>query len=80
MMRKKYMKQMGHADAGMFFYVDSAAALARKIGSDACAITEEPYYRHIGRTGLKLSTKTQHECIRPILYGEDGAWNKTRRI
>ena len=57
MMRKKYMKQMGHADARMFFYVDSAAELARKIGSDACAITEEPYYRHIGRTGLKLSTK-----------------------
>ena len=56
MMRKKYMKQMGHADAGMFFYVDSAAALARKIGIDACAI-EEPYYRHIDKTGLKLSTK-----------------------
>ena len=57
MMRKKYMKQMGHADARMFFYVDSAAELARKIGSDACAITEESYYRHIDKTGLKLSTK-----------------------
>lgn len=57
MMRKKYMKQMGHADARMFFYVDSAAALARKIGSDARAIAEEPYYRHIDKTGLKLSTK-----------------------
>ena len=48
---------MGHADARMFFYVDSAAALARKIGSDARAIAEEPYYRHIDKTGLKLSTK-----------------------
>ena len=57
MMRKKYMKQMGHADARMFFYVDSAAALARKISSDACVITEEPYYRHIDKTGLKLTTK-----------------------
>ena len=57
MMRKKYMKQMGHADARMFFYVDSAAALARKIGIDARAIAEEPYYRHIDKAGLKLSTK-----------------------
>ena len=57
MTRKKYMKQMGHADAKMFFYVDSAAELARKIGSDACVLTEEPYYRHIDKTGLKFSTK-----------------------
>ena len=57
MLRKKYMKQMGHADAGMFFYVDSAAELARKIGCGARAIAEEPYYRHIDKTGLKLSTK-----------------------
>lgn len=57
MMRKKYMKQMGHADARMSFYVNSAAELARKLGDDACIITEEPYYRHIDKTGLKLSTK-----------------------
>lgn len=56
MTRKKYMKQMGHADAGMFFYVDSAAELSRKISSDACAF-EEPFYRHIDKTGLRLSTK-----------------------
>ena len=57
MMRKKYMKQMGHADARMSFYVNSTAELARKIGDDICTITEEPYYRHIDKTGLKLSTK-----------------------
>lgn len=57
MMRKKYMKQMGHADATMSFYVDSAAELAEKIGRDGCTITEEPYYRHIDKTGLNLSTK-----------------------
>lgn len=57
MMRKKYMKQMGHADARMFFCVDSAAELARRIGGDACAVSEEPYYRHIDKTGLKPSTK-----------------------
>ena len=32
-MRKKYMKQVGHGDAQMFFYVDSASVLARKTGS-----------------------------------------------
>ena len=57
MMRKKYMKQVGHGDAQMFFYVDSASVLAGKIGSGVRVLAEEPYYRHITRTGLKLSTK-----------------------
>lgn len=57
MMRKKYMKQVGHRDAQMFFYVDSASALAGKIGSGVRVLAEEPYYRHIPRTGLRLSTK-----------------------
>ena len=57
MMRKKYMKQVGHRDAQMFFYVDSASELTGKIGSGVRVLAEEPYYRHIPRTGLKLSTK-----------------------
>lgn len=57
MMRKKYMKQVGHGDAQMFFYVDSASELAGKIGSGVRVLAEEPYYCHIPRTGLKLSTK-----------------------
>ena len=57
MMRKKYMEQVGHGDAQMFFYVDSAADLVRKIGGGAKVLAEEPYYRHIPRSGLKLSTK-----------------------
>ena len=57
MMRKKYMKQMGHADAQMFFYVDSAEELAQKIGAGTRVLMEEPYYRYIPRNGLKLSTK-----------------------
>lgn len=57
MMRKKYMKQVGHGDAQMFFYVDSAVALAKKIGSATRLLAEEPYYFHIPRKGLKLSTK-----------------------
>ena len=57
MMQKKYMKQVGHADAQMFFYVDSAKELAAKIGSNAKMIAEEPYYRYIPRNGLNLSTR-----------------------
>ena len=57
MMRKKYMKQVGHGDAQMFFYVDSAAELAGKIGGGVRVLAEEPYYRHIPRKGLKPSTK-----------------------
>ena len=57
MLRKKYMKQVGHGDVRMFFYVDAAAELAGKAGCGVRVLAEEPYYRHIPRTGLKLSTK-----------------------
>ncbi len=57
MMQKKYMKQVGHADAQMFFYVDSAKELAAKIGGNAKVVSDEPYYRYIPKNGLKLSTK-----------------------
>lgn len=33
-MQKEYMRQMGTVDAKMFFYVDSAAKLARKSESE----------------------------------------------
>ena len=56
MMKKKYMKQVGHADAQMFFYVDSAEELAAKIGGNVKVIAE-PYYRYIPKNDLKLSTK-----------------------
>ena len=57
MMRKKYIKQVGQGDAQMFFYVVSASVVAGKIGSGVGVVAGEPYYRHIPRTGLKLSTK-----------------------
>ncbi len=57
MMQKKYMKQVGHGDAQMFFYVDAARELAAKIGDDVKVIAEESYYRYIPKNGLKLSTK-----------------------
>ena len=57
MMQKKYMKQVGHADAQMFFYVDAVEELAAKIGGNAKVIADEPYYRYIPKNGLKMSTK-----------------------
>lgn len=57
MMRKRYMKQVGHADARMFFYVDLAAELAGKIGGGAEVLVQEPYYCHIRKDGLQFFTK-----------------------
>ena len=51
------MKQMGHADAEMFFYVNSAVELAEKIGGGVKVLAEEAYYRHTPRNGLQFSTR-----------------------
>ena len=67
------MKQVGHGDAQMFFYVDSASVLAGKIGSGVKVLAEESHYRHIPRNGLKLSTKISMAVSGPVRYGEDGA-------
>ena len=50
----KYMNQVGHSDAAMYFYVDHAEDLAQKIGAQVLA--EEPYYAHTDKKGLKLIT------------------------
>lgn len=42
MMRKKYMKQMGHADAQMFFYVDSAEGLVQKLAVEPEFLRRSP--------------------------------------
>ncbi len=57
MMQKKHMKTVGHDDAKMFFYVDSAADLAKKIGGNVQILAEENFYKHIDKSGLKFSTK-----------------------
>lgn len=57
MMRRKYMKQVGHVDAQMFFYVDAGEKLAEHIGGKARLLAEEPYYCRIPRKGLQLSTR-----------------------
>ena len=46
MMRKKWMKKVGHEDAKMFFYVDSARSLASKIDDNVRVLAEEKYYRY----------------------------------
>lgn len=51
----KYMKQVGHEDAAMFFYVDKAEDLANKIGGSV--LKEEPYYAHTERKGLGIVTR-----------------------
>lgn len=57
MMQKKWMKKVGHEDAKMFFYVDSADELASKIGRSVNVIAEESYYKYINKEGLKIVTK-----------------------
>lgn len=57
MMRRKWMRKVGHEDAKMFFYVDSAEVLASKVGDTACVLAEEKYYRHICKKGLAFLTK-----------------------
>ena len=50
----KYMRQVGHESASMYFYVDRAETLAAQIGGKV--LREEPYYAHTDKKGLKLST------------------------
>lgn len=50
----KYMKQVGHADAPMYFYVDSAREVASEVGGSV--LNEEPYYAHTNKKGLSLMT------------------------
>lgn len=57
MMRKKYMKQVGHADAQMFFHVDSAEKLAQKVNTNTKVLADESYYSAIPRQGLLLATR-----------------------
>jgi len=57
MMKKKHMKTVGHEDAKMFFYVDSATELAAKVDETVKVLSEEMFYTHISKKGIKLSTK-----------------------
>ena len=50
----KYMKQVGHSDASMYFYVDKAQDVADAIGGRV--LQEEAYYAHTEKKGLQLMT------------------------
>lgn len=50
----RYMKQVGHEEASMYFYVDDGEALANEI--DAVLLKEEAYYAHTDKRGMKLVT------------------------
>ena len=50
----KYMKQVGHAEASMYFYVDKAETLAEEIGGKV--LKEEAYYAHTEKKGLSFTT------------------------
>lgn len=56
----KYMKQVGHADASMYFYVDKGTDMAREAGAEL--LTEDPYYAHTqAKKGCSLSRLPQ--CV-----------------
>lgn len=55
---KKYMKQIGHDDAKMYFYVNDANELAKEIGDNVKLIKEEKYYNETPKEGLDFMTKT----------------------
>ena len=50
----KYMKQVGHEDASMYFYVDEAQKVADEIGGNV--LREEAYYAHTPKKGLQFMT------------------------
>ena len=50
----KYMKQVGHEDAAMFFYVDKAREAADQVGGRV--LHEEAYYAHTPKKGLQFMT------------------------
>lgn len=62
---KRYMKELGHDEAIMYFSVDDGKKLANKIG--ATLLKEEKYYNHTSKKGMKLMTKVSM-MISDLLY------------
>lgn len=66
----KYMKQVGHEDAAMYFYVDSGKDLAAQSGGTL--LTEEPYYAHTEKhslspiTALTMKISDQFSMVKMI--------------
>ena len=55
---KRYMKQLGHSDAIMYFYVNDANDLCHEIGESVKLIKEEKYYSKISKEGMDFMTKS----------------------
>ena len=55
---KRYMKQLGHDDAIMYFYVNDANALCQEIGNGVKLIKEEKFYCETPKDGMDFMTKT----------------------
>lgn len=55
---KRYMKQLGHDDTIMYFYVNDAKDLCLEIGENVKLIKEEKYYSKISKEGMNFVTKT----------------------
>lgn len=55
---KRYMKQLGHDDAKMYFYVNDANILAQEIGDNVKLINEEKFYYETPKEGLDFLTKS----------------------
>ena len=53
----KYMEQVGHADAAMYFAVDDSRKFVSDVGGTAELILDEKYYAHTDRKGLSPSTR-----------------------
>ena len=50
-----YMKQVGHGDTAVYFYVADAKQLANFVGAQL--VEEKVYYEGVEKEGLKLSTR-----------------------
>ncbi|ORX84475.1 O-methyltransferase [Anaeromyces robustus] len=55
---KRYMKQIGHEQATMYFYVDDGNVLVKEIGEPTVELLkEEKYYCEIPKSDLDFTTK-----------------------
>lgn len=56
-MTRKYMKQLEHDSAKMYFYCDSPDDLAKKIGGGVCVVKGSKFYEDIDKKGMKFMTR-----------------------
>ncbi len=57
LMKWKYMKDVGHENATMYFHIDSIDGFVRKIGGNVKIRADEKLYSRIDKSGLKISTR-----------------------